>query len=507
MVAAQQDAPLRHINRLFGAGTVAGLSDAGLLERYVSERDDLAFQAVVQRHGPMVMAVCRGLLDDPNDADDAFQASFLLLARKAKSIWIGGSIGGWLHRVAWRIALQVKSDAARRRRQERRAAELAGVRATSAPAWDDVATVLHQEIDRLPDRYRRPVVLCYLEDMTYQQAAHQLRWSEATTRGRLARARDLLRARLTRRGVTLVGTGLSIAGTASPSRAVPDALLQCSARAARQIVLGESAAAVSTTTIVLMKQAARSMMIARFNAIAAAALLVATLTGLATGLARTGIGADDPKPEGSRRVMKGATAPAVIATPTRPIRGETMSVRGRVLAPDGKPAAGADLFVVVNLPRPLTWTVETSRVLGPARTDAAGRFLLELPRKALDNVCMADMVAYLPGYAAGLHGMVDDQREVTIRLSPEAAVGIHLLDLEGRPASRARLRVIQLAAVQLTSPPDRPLPGWLGFLIADDQGRLTIPGLARDSDVFLEILDERFAVQRVRIREGGCSAA
>ena len=85
------------------------------------------------------MAVCRGVLDDPNDADDAFQAAFLLLARKARSIWIDGSIGGWLHRVAWRIAIQVKTDAARHRSQERRAAELAGTRETSGPPWDDTA--------------------------------------------------------------------------------------------------------------------------------------------------------------------------------------------------------------------------------------------------------------------------------------------------------------------------------------------------------------------------------
>ena len=187
------------------------------------------------------------------------------------------------------------------------------------------------------------------------------------------------------------------------------------------------------------------MMIARLKAVAAAALLVATLTGLATGLAATGIGGDDQMPAESRQVMKGGPAPAVAATPTRPIKGETMSVRGRVLAPDGKPAAGADVFVVVHLPRPLTMSVETSRMLGPARTDAEGRFLLELPRKLFDNYCMADMVAYLPGYAAGLPGSIPDEgTEVTIRLDREEPVRIRLLDLEGRPASRARLRVAQL---------------------------------------------------------------
>ena len=187
MASLRRDAALRQIDRLFGEGTLAGLSDARLLERYVAHRDELAFEALVRRHGSMVLGVCRRVLDDPNDADDAFQAAFLLLARKARSIRDDDSVGGWLHRVAWRIALQVKSDAARRRDQERRAAEQAGEPIASGAWHDDTAAVIHQEIDRLPDRYRRPVVLCYLEDLTYQQAADQLRWSEATTRGRLAR--------------------------------------------------------------------------------------------------------------------------------------------------------------------------------------------------------------------------------------------------------------------------------------------------------------------------------
>ena len=313
--------------------------------------------------------------------------------------------------------------------------------------------------------------------------------------------------------MTLAGTGLSIAGSASPSpaAAVPDALLRATARAARQIVLGESAAAVSSTTIVLMKQAARSMVIARFKTIAAAALLVATLTGLATGLAATRIDGDDPRPAGSRPVMKGIPAPAVAATPARPIKGETMSVRGRVLAPDGNPAAGADIVVVANLPRPLTMSVETSRVLAQGRADREGRFRLELPRRAVENVCWITTVAYLPGYAAGtLEPDLDDREEITIRLETEQLVRIRLLDLEGRPAGRVKLRLVdqwrnqpKLTGASITSAPDRPLPGWLGMLVADHQGRLTIPGLAHDAEVVLEVLDDRYAVQRAPVPRRG----
>jgi RNA polymerase sigma factor (sigma-70 family) len=515
MAGMRSDGALRQIDRLFGEGTLAGLSDARLVERYVAHRDELAFEALVRRHGPMVLNICRRVLEDPNDADDAFQAAFLLLARKARSIWIDGSLGGWLHRVAWRIALQLKSDTARRRDQERRTAERISEVVTRGPDQDDTAAVIHQEIDRLPDRYRRPIVLCYLEELTYQQAADQLQWSEATTRGRLARARELLRARLTRRGVTLATAGLTIAGGASPSPAatVPAELLRTAIRAARQISLGESAA-VSTTTIALMKHAARTMMIARLKAVAAAALLVASLTGLAAALAATAIGGDDRMSAASPQVMKGGPAPAVAAAPARSTKGETIPIRGRVLMPDGKRAAGAEVFVVVNLPRPLTMSVETSRTLGPARTDAEGRFVLDAPRTLLDNACMGALVAYRPGCASGLHDSIPDEAEdATILLDREESVCIRLLDLEGRPASRARLRVAKLwkrkptlSAIFMTSAPDRPLPGWLGMMIADDQGQLTIPGLARDTEFVLEVLDDRFAVQRVGLRAGQAAA-
>ena len=136
MASVRRDAALRQIDRLFGEGTLAGLPDARLVERYVLHRDELAFEALVRRHGSMVLGVCRRVLEDPNDADDAFQAAFLLLARKARSIRVDGSLGGWLHRVAWRIALQVHSDAARRRVKERRAAERSG-EAVAPGTWHD----------------------------------------------------------------------------------------------------------------------------------------------------------------------------------------------------------------------------------------------------------------------------------------------------------------------------------------------------------------------------------
>ncbi len=281
---------LRQIDLLFGEGTVGGVSDAQLLERYVAHRDELAFEALLRRHGPMVLAVCRSVVNDPNDADDAFQATFLLFARKAKSLWVDGSLGGWLHRVAWRIASHMKDQVARRRDQERKAAERACPPCRSRPPWDDTSMVIHQEIARLPERYRKPIVLCYLENMTYQQAASHLNWSETTTQGRLARARSLLRNRLTRRGVTLAGFGLGTLAGPPGASAVSMAMLRAVVRAAYRFHLGEAAAVetVSTAADALMRRALRTMMIAKLKWVATAAVIMGGLTSVATGLAATG---------------------------------------------------------------------------------------------------------------------------------------------------------------------------------------------------------------------------
>ena len=289
---------LGQVHRLFGEGTLSGLTDAQLLDRHVSHGDELAFKALVQRHGPMVLAVCRGILNDANDADDAFQAVFLLLARKARSLWINDSLGGWLHRVSCRIAFRVKADTVRRRQEERRAAELAGGSELVGTPWDDTQTVVHEEIDRLPLRFREPIVLCYLEQMTYEQAARHLCWSEATTQGRLARARNLLRNRLARRGVTAGAATLASLAAPQGASAVSLVVFHAALRSARQFGLGEAArtATVSAAANVLVNQAVRSMMIAKFMNIGAAALVVGSLAAVvATSLPATGRTIKDEK--------------------------------------------------------------------------------------------------------------------------------------------------------------------------------------------------------------------
>jgi RNA polymerase sigma factor (sigma-70 family) len=226
---------LRSVQTLLDQGIVASLSDRQLLERFadrVGASAQTAFAALVARHGAMVLRVCRSILRDEQEAQDAFQATFLVLARKAGSIWVRDSLGPWLHGVAYRTSSRRRSASARRRAHERRAAERS-LQVKEDPESDDLGRVLHEELDRLPDRFRNPIILCYLEGMTHEQAAERLRCPVGTIRSRLSAARARLRGRLERRGIDSVdGMLASSLAAASTSGTVPAALAESAVRVA-----------------------------------------------------------------------------------------------------------------------------------------------------------------------------------------------------------------------------------------------------------------------------------
>src|SRR5262249_41376966 len=154
---------LRHLRDLFHDGTTVGLGDGQLLARYAAARDEAAFAALVARHGPMVLATCRAVLKREHDVEDAFQATFLVLATKARSVRAGDALGGWLHRVAYRISVQASAEGRRRRRREAEITAMTSPHAARNDPEPDLASIVHEELDRLPDRERLPVVLCDLE--------------------------------------------------------------------------------------------------------------------------------------------------------------------------------------------------------------------------------------------------------------------------------------------------------------------------------------------------------
>jgi RNA polymerase sigma factor (sigma-70 family) len=187
------------------------LSDGALLERYLSGPDaeaQDAFQALVVRHGPMVLGICRHILSEEHEAEDAFQATFLVLAQKGSTIRNRNVLAGWLHEVAHRIAIKARVGVVRRRTLERQAMAMSPSKTEvdkqdEVAAWNELRPVLHAEVDRLPEKYRLPVILCYLEGKTNEEVAELLHWPVGSVKGRLSRARELLRSRLMRRGLGL----------------------------------------------------------------------------------------------------------------------------------------------------------------------------------------------------------------------------------------------------------------------------------------------------------------
>ncbi len=432
---------LQQIDQLFGTGTVAGLSDAQLLGRFRTDRDEAAFVALVARHGPMVLAVCRRVLRDEHAAEDAFQATFLILVRKASVLWVGESLGGWLHQVAYRVAMQARADAVRRRAREKAAGEAAALRAAPVGADDELRALLHAEIGRLPDRLRLPVVLCDLEGLTRDQAAERLCWTEGTVRGRLARARMLLRQRLTRRGVGLPA-GVVAAALASEASAVmiTDALLAATARAA--VGQGTAAAAAALAARVI-----RAMIATKLRAAVAIALGVSALASVGWFLAAGGAeGEKPPTPPAGVRSSLPATPVVLLAAPPEGDPGAWGEVRGRVVDPGGRPVAGATLWF---------GDIDENHHIPAAMSGPDGRYLMRVPRGLQDSVTLdgdqqvfvvvGSAMGFGVGWAPPVSLKAATSSELTVRLVEDGPpIEGRIVDLEGRPVVGAQVKVEQV---------------------------------------------------------------
>lgn len=304
------------LGTLFTAGAVGGLSDAQLLERFTkgAPRDSqAAFEAVVRRYGPIVLGVCRRVLDDPSGAEDVFQATFLVLARKSGSIVRRESLGPWLHSVAFRIAHRARAFARKRREEPLLDRELVGTESND-PVAAELREILDAELHRLPDKYRRPVVLCFLEGRTQEEAASVLGWTKGTVSRRLARAKDLLKTRLVRRGLApSVGLLAQALTPEATSAAVPTSLANNTARAAWALLLGHAeAATVSGTVSMLTRVGMRMLFVSQLKAAIAAVAAVTAIACSALVVAPSGSGKAIPAPvvAGSLGVTPLLEAPA-----------------------------------------------------------------------------------------------------------------------------------------------------------------------------------------------------
>jgi RNA polymerase sigma factor (sigma-70 family) len=268
------------LRTLFEAGTVIGRSDGELVDRFLAAGGpaaELAFAALVERHGALVWRVCREVLRESNDAADAFQATFLVLARRAGAIRRRWSLGPWLYGVARRVARCARSRAARRRNREQAAAEQKREKSVAEVDRLDAAPIIHEEVVRLPEEYRAALVLCYFEGLTHDRAASQLGWPVGTVRSRLAEARDRLRPRLLRRGVAPSVAILAATGRAEAAASVPAALVAATVGMA---VRGGAAGTVPVVAAALVGTALRETTIMKRSMIATG-LVAAALVGAA----------------------------------------------------------------------------------------------------------------------------------------------------------------------------------------------------------------------------------
>jgi RNA polymerase sigma factor (sigma-70 family) len=361
MVRSRFESGVVHqLERLFGPGTLTGLSEAQLLDRFATAQDEAAFEALVARHGPMVLGVCRQFLRDPNDVDDAFQATFLVLVRKAGSLRQKDLLGNWLYGVAYRVALRARTLGIRRQMRLVRVEEVEGLAggvgsgpsepASAAVLRDEERPLVHEEVNRLPRKYRTPIVLCYFEGLSHEEAAARLGWPVGTVKGRLSRARDLLRTRLSRRGVAVSSTVLAAHLAGSELKAsVPVALTHLTIKAALAVAT-ESGAVLTTSSAVSLPVASltegvlQAMALSHIKAIVIPILVAAgVLTTGATVVAfQFGGVSNKPREDRPHGPPAGATTKgaAPTAAQSSPAQGEVQLARQIVGDLEKQTAAG-----------------------------------------------------------------------------------------------------------------------------------------------------------------------
>ncbi len=496
MAKPQLAGVLRHLGDIRATRAVAEASDAELLARFADRREEAAFTGLLRRHGPMVWAVSRRVLADVQDAEDVFQAAFLLLARKAASIRKRESVGSWLHGVAHRLALKARARGARRQVHEKRAADMRDTHTRPEAVRQEVQEALDRALQDLPECYRAPLVLCYLEGKTHQEAARQLGCPLTTLRTRVARGRGMLRTRLAGRGLTLSAAGLAallIAGSAPA--AVPHALARAVLKAALPFAAGQAAATLCSARVAELAEGGLRTMAFSKSKTAAVVLLVGLLAG-AGALAHGGRPADEkheppPAVAQARAGEPGRDAPK----PPRAEEAADVMVSGRVLGPDDKPFAGARLFVT-----PWGAKKEDPKVL--ATTGEDGRFRVAVPAALAKRgvKLVASAKGHGPDWARLGQGTATDG--LTLRLvKDDVPVSGRVLDLEGRPVVGATVGVAWVDEVDLRPWQDDPKNGEATAkrnigpnaldgpmsVKTDKDGRFRLTGFGRDRVAHLQV--------------------
>jgi RNA polymerase sigma factor (sigma-70 family) len=510
MATAQLEAVVRHIRGLAADPAASEQTDGALLRAFLAGNDQAAFEALLRRHGPMVLRACRRILGVAQDAEDAFQATFLVLAQQAHSIRKRESLASWLYGVVHRMATHAKRAAARRHKHESRASPAKSCDPALSAAWRELQALLDEEIERLPETLRAPFALCCLENQNCAGAAQQLCLQEGTVRKRLSRARKLLQQRLSRRGVSLTAVlAAATVGANGAWAAVPRSLVAATAKAAAQLTAGQAlaGATVSANVISLVEGVNRAMFLTKCK--------LATLLLLGTALLGAGLGptalrraAAEPPPAPELPAAAAAEGPKPVrkppaAAPDKSEARDVVKLRGRVLDPDGKPVAGAKLYL--RLPNSGATTFATRATSG-----ADGRFSFTVARSNMHNTApdspRPQVVAAARGHGCDWVETGSAKEELTLRLVKDVPIRGRILDPDGRPLPGAKLRITAvfsphgdlggyLAALRKGDTGQYafakawagPLPGLPAVLTTGADGRFTLAGVGRERLVRLHL--------------------
>jgi RNA polymerase sigma factor (sigma-70 family) len=420
-------------------------SDAQLLTRFAQLGDEEAFEVLLERHGPMVWRTCRRVARQAADVEDAFQATFLVLCRKVGSIGKRASLGGWLHRVAYRIALKANSRSAFRRLDEE---QLPARDSDPAAALmeSELRPLLDEALNRLPEKYRIPLVLCCLEGKTRARAAAELGWAEGTLSSRLAQGKELLRAHLLRRGAApSAGALAALLAQEGAVRALPRALLRATLKMKSLFLLGQAAGSGGPAlhAVVLAEGALKTMFLTKLKVVAVV-LLAAGLLGVGAGKVTQQVLAAKPAANAHPALAKNEQPPVKVdplpVAPAEQAMARTLGVV--VLDPQGKPVSGANIHASI-------WTDEKGfKANHDYPTDAAGAAQVELPKTftILRLWAWAGKKPFVSMFANWEQNVLASGREFpaeyTFRLESAVAAGGRILDEQGKPIAGAKVQVM-----------------------------------------------------------------
>jgi RNA polymerase sigma factor (sigma-70 family) len=493
MSQLQLDSTVHQLRRLAGAAGPTDLTDEELLDAFRRHRDEGAFGTLVRRHAALVMGVCRRALGHHHDAEDAFQATFLVLARDSASIRRGNSLAAFLYGVAHRVALNSRRGEARRRQKERHAARSEAAPPAEELSWREVQALLDEEVQALPLRYRQVFVLCCLEGLSKPEAARQLGLKEGTVSGQLARARRRLQERLQRRGVALSSL-LAVVGLAHDGAQVGAAAVRTTTALAVVYAAGACSPSVVPAPVAVLADGVTAPMLLTKTKLATALVLLVGLLAAGAGLLLAPLTAQPPT---------GKARPD--AKPAKPIPAQ---VQGRVLGPDGKPVQGAKVYQV-DVRRLDSGPRDGPKLL--AQCDAAGKFQTRRPtvEEGRPMMWIAASAGYGPAVVEAKTALA--ATEITFRLVKDVPIEGRIVSLEGTPVPGVTVQPFMmgltrkedlgpwLQAIEQKKSPrledffsqvviaPQGIPGLPARLTTDAEGRVRLTGVGRERLIALNV--------------------